>query len=125
MRAVHRATGEAFALKVLEKAKIRRMAARHKNIHNEVMMEKVVMARLRHPNVVRLYHTFSDDISLYYLYELLNGGELWNKVMDATDASPSGQGAVQIGCDLGQARHYLLQVVDALEYIHSQGVLHR
>jgi serine/threonine protein kinase len=78
--AVHTPTGEEFAIKVMEKAKIGRMRYRHKNIDNEIMMEREVLHKLKHKNVVKLYHTFQDKTNLYYLMEKLEGGELWEKV---------------------------------------------
>ena len=71
--AKHKPTGEEFAIKVMEKLKIQRMRYRHKNIDKEVMMEREVLNKLRHPNVVRLYHTFQDRANLYYLMEKLDG----------------------------------------------------
>ena len=54
-------------LKVLALEKGRRRRKRHKNIKNEIMMEREVLLRLTHPNVVKLYHTFGDACALYYL----------------------------------------------------------
>ena len=53
------------------------MERRHKNINNEIMMEKRVLNKLNHPNIVLMYGTFQDDSSLYYHMEFLEGGELW------------------------------------------------
>jgi serine/threonine protein kinase len=58
VRATHRATGEAFALKTIEKTRVKRLRIRHPNIFNEINMEKDVLNQLRHPNIIRLYHTF-------------------------------------------------------------------
>ena len=117
MKARHRVTGEVFAMKMMDKAIVKRMGVRHKNIHNEILMEKNALLKLRgHPNVVTLFHTFSDDKALYFLFEYLDGGELWSRLMD---------GEVQIGCDLPVARYYLLQILAALEHVHSHGFVHR
>lgn len=57
-RALHRATGEVFALKVVDKGRVQRLQHRHKNIQNEILMERNLLRRLRHPNVIHLFHTF-------------------------------------------------------------------
>lgn len=57
-RALHRVTGEVFALKVVDKGRVQRLQHRHKNIHGEILMERNLLRRLRHPNVIRLFHTF-------------------------------------------------------------------
>ena len=65
------------SLQVIEKLNAKRMERRHKNINNEIMMEKRVLNKLSHPNIVIMYGTFQDDASLYYFMEFLAGGELW------------------------------------------------
>ncbi|KAG2984174.1 hypothetical protein PC118_g9011 [Phytophthora cactorum] len=78
LEATHKATGEKFALKVIEKQRIKRLRLRHQNIFNEINMEKDVLNRLRHPNIIRLggsaYLTFLrvQDGS-YYLPDYLSG----------------------------------------------------
>ncbi len=117
MRARHRVSGTVFALKMMNKAQVKRMSVRHKNINNEIMMEKQALLQLRgHPNIVTLYHTFSDENSLFFLLEMVTGGELWNRIMDA---------GAPVGCDVSVARFYLLQILNALEGIHSAGYIHR
>ena len=53
------------------------MERRHKNINNEIMMEKRVLNKLNHPNIVVMFGTFQDEGSLYYHMEFCAGGELW------------------------------------------------
>lgn len=57
-KARHRVTGEFFALKEIEKAKVQRLARRHPNIRKEIIMEKDLLSTLSHPGVVRLFGTF-------------------------------------------------------------------
>ncbi|KAJ0407401.1 hypothetical protein ATCC90586_003811 [Pythium insidiosum] len=116
MLATHSASGEVFALKVIEKQRIKRLRVRHPNIFNEVNMEKEVLNRLRHPNVIRLYHTFQDDHNLYFLLEYLEGGELLDYLV---------HDGRQIGMDEPTARFYLADIVNAIDYMHSQQIIHR
>ena len=58
-----------FALKVLSLDKVKKKEKRHKNIKNEIMMEREVLLNLNHPNIVKLYHTFGDVAALYYLFD--------------------------------------------------------
>eukprot|EP01029_Cantina_marsupialis_P022317 TRINITY_DN543_c2_g1_i1.p1 TRINITY_DN543_c2_g1~~TRINITY_DN543_c2_g1_i1.p1 ORF type:complete len:702 (-),score=85.29 TRINITY_DN543_c2_g1_i1:184-2289(-) len=109
-------TGFVFAMKQLEKERIRRLSFRHKNINNEIMMEREVMSQLNHPNIVKLYHTFQDADNLYFLYEFAYQGELWKQLMD---------NQVQVGISLTETRHYVGQIVCALEYLDSLSVVHR
>ena len=79
-------------------------------------MEKDALNRLSHPNIVRLYQTFQDESSLYFLLELLNGGELLNQLIHE---------GRQLGLTEDLARFYLADVVNAVEYMHANQMLHR
>ncbi|KAL7680483.1 putative protein kinase domain, calcineurin-like phosphoesterase domain, ApaH type, PDPK1 family [Plasmopara halstedii] len=116
IEATHKTTGDKFALKVIEKQRIKRLRLRHQNIFNEINMEKDVLNRLRHPNIVRLYHTFQDDNNLYFLLDLLSGGELLCHLL---------HNGRQHGLDERLARFYLADIVNAVEYIHRNKILHR
>ena len=87
-KCTHRITKEVFAMKVITKAKvmemflygnlfrisryqtlqIRRLKIRHSNIGNEILMEKKILSRLRHPGIVRVYHTFQVSIPKIILF---------------------------------------------------------
>ncbi|TDH65253.1 uncharacterized protein CCR75_008065 [Bremia lactucae] len=116
VEATHKATGEKFALKIIEKQRIQRLRIRHQNIFNEINMEKDVLNRLRHQNIIRLYQTFQDDKNLYFLLELLTGGELLSHLLHE---------GRQLGLDEDLARFYLADIVNAVEYMHMNQVLHR
>ena len=63
------------------------MERRHKNINNEILMEKRVLNKLSHPNIVTMYGTFQDEGSLYYQMEFLEGGELWGYTREKEEKS--------------------------------------
>lgn len=61
-----------YAIKVLDKWHI----IKEKKV-KYVDIEKNTLNRLgEHPGVVRLYYTFQDDKSLYFVLDLVAGGEL-------------------------------------------------
>lgn len=66
--ATHVTTHEVFALKIIEKKKVKRLRIRHANIFNEINMEKEVLNKLRHPNIIRLYHTFQVEYTEDHSY---------------------------------------------------------
>ena len=115
-----KADGHRFALKIIEKKKIEDTAKRHPNVHNEVLMEKRALFKLRgHPNIVTLDATFSDFYALYYLMELLEGGELWAKLYSHTDQN------VALPIPESLARFYIHDLTQGLKHIHSLGFAHR
>jgi serine/threonine protein kinase len=116
----HKQSGEEFAIKVMEKSKVEKLKKReHKNIMNEIFMERDVMKKMDHPNVGRLFYTYQDQYNLYFATELLPCGELWHKLMDEEFEG------CQVGVAVSQARFYAAEVINALGYLRQSGIAHR
>lgn len=79
-----------------------------------ILKEVQIMRQLDHPNIVRLID-FSESRQYYYIVlELCPGGELFHQIVRLTYFSE----------DL--SRHVIVQVAEALEYLHeTAGVVHR
>mgnify|MGYP003324510913 CR=1 FL=1 len=86
-RAKRKADGQTFALKLVEKAQVDKIKKRHPNVHNEIKMEKRALAKLQdgprgeHPNLIKMFRTFQDYYTLYYMMELCEGGELFERIV--------------------------------------------
>ncbi|PSN73769.1 serine/threonine protein kinase-like protein [Corynespora cassiicola Philippines] len=109
LAATDRQTLREYAIKVLDKRHI----IKEKKV-KYVNIEKDTLNRLtEHPGIVRLYYTFQDERSLYFVLDLASGGELLGflKKMSTFD----------VEC----TRFYGAQILDAIDYMHSRGVIHR
>ena len=107
VRARRKATGELFAVKMVEKA----LVLREKK-QKYVVMEKDVLNRCRHPNVVKLFCTFQDPHRLFFVMELCET-ELFQLLQD--------KGSFALPC----ARFFAAELAVTLRFIHGQAVMHR
>jgi 3-phosphoinositide dependent protein kinase-1 len=107
--ATDRQTLKEYAIKVLDKRHI----IKEKKV-KYVNIEKNTLFRLGdHPGVVRLYYTFQDEASLYFVLDLATNGELLGVLKKLTTF------------DEECSRYYCAQILDAIDYMHSKGVIHR
>lgn len=74
------------------------------------------MESLDHPNVVHLYETFETADSLFLVMEYVRGVNL-----DEYLQQSNSRGALKED----EARHIFRQIVAAVDYCHSQYVVHR
>ncbi|KAJ3021761.1 hypothetical protein HKX48_007836 [Thoreauomyces humboldtii] len=107
----HRATKEVFAMKVLRKAEtIRRNQESHVRAERDLLSD----AAAESANwVVRLVYTFQDTEYLYFVMEYMPGGDLLSLLikLDVFDED--------------FAKHYVAEMILAIEEVHKLGVIHR
>lgn len=76
-------------------------------------LETESLGQSRHKNIVELIRVVTTDDTLYIVTELVEGGELFDRI-----------------CDLGSfsekdAAGILYQILDALAFLHDKGIVHR
>ena len=67
-----------------------------------------------HPNIVNLIHSFETDAHIYLVLEFCSRGDLYGAIR-------SGTGPLETE----HVRQFMLQLIDAVAYIHSKGLYHR
>lgn len=105
--AVEIPTGRHVALKVVDRyrcTKLKKTA--------DLAMEKHCLQRANHPNIIKMLAHFSDTLTVFVVLEECLGGELWDAVK--TVGSPD-----------HMARHYVGQLLNAIEYLRHANVVHR
>jgi len=110
---------EDYAVKIMEKRHIKR-----EDKVKYVMMEKRLLSSFKCPLIVSLFSSFQDDDYLYMVMTLCTGGELLNVIKVKRDENKAA-GVEDVAMDLKTAQYYSAQVLRALEYLHSKGVVHR
>ncbi|XP_060071671.1 ribosomal protein S6 kinase 2 alpha-like [Ylistrum balloti] len=101
-RCIHKLTGGSFAVKIMDKEK--------RDPSEEV---EILLRFGHHPNIISLRDVFDNGNKVYMVTELMQGGELLDKILRQRFFSEREASAV-------------LQVVaKTVEYLHSNGVVHR
>lgn len=100
-------TGLSVAVKIIDKEKVMKIG-----LIDQIKREISVMRLVKHPNVVQLYEVMASKSNIYFVMEYVKGGELFNKVAKGRLKEDA-------------ARKYFQQLIDAVDFCHSQGVYHR
>lgn len=109
LAATDRESLKEYAIKVLDKRHI----IKEKKV-KYVNIEKDSLNRLPdHPGIVKLYYTFQNNDSLFYVLDLASGGELLGVLKKTTSF------------DEECSRFYSAEILDCVEYMHSKGIIHR
>ena len=84
-----------------------------KNVVEFVMNEKDILSSINNEYIVRGVYTFQSEKYLYMVMEFMKGGD-FSSLLENIGAF-----------DEDSAKYYIAQIVLALEYLHSSGVIHR
>jgi len=96
----------------MKRKKLRRIPNGEQNVQREIQLLK----RLTHPNVIKLYDVIYDDHKqkMYMIMEYCVG-EL-QEMLDSIEGHKF---------PIWQAHSYFCQLLDGLEYLHCQGIVHK
>lgn len=101
------ATGEAYAVKVMNKRRLEEL-----NMDQYARREALVMHRVRHANIVEFVEAIQSPKKLFLVMRIVPGLEL----LDVVAAGPLTE---------TDAKHYMKQLVDAVAHLHASGYCHR
>ncbi|KAI1430857.1 kinase-like domain-containing protein [Xylaria sp. CBS 124048] len=79
-----------------------------------ILDETNILSRLSHPHVLKFEAAFRSSTSLYTFTELATGGDLFSMRLACPDALPE-----------ADTKLIVRQIVEAVTYLHRQGVTHR
>jgi len=114
----HRETGELFAMKVLNKAVLRKKRMGSRNGIQDVEDEVRIMKTLSHPHLVRI-HEVIDSLDYHKIFirlDFMAGGQTMPTPADGGSTEPLPEPV---------ARAYFRDLCEGLDYLHSRGIVHR
>ncbi|XP_065058656.1 serine/threonine-protein kinase DCLK2-like isoform X2 [Rhopilema esculentum] len=102
----HRKSGLSFALKVINKAKVR---GKEHMIENEIL----ILRKVKHRHIVQLVEEFETPKEILLVMELVPGGDLFDAIVEATRFTEK------------DASHMIRDLTSAVQYLHSLRIVHR
>ena len=99
-----------YALKEISKVKVI-----DKKSVNTIKYERELLCHLNHPLIINLHYAFQDYDNLYFVLDLLSGGDLRYQI---------GHHPRKYFSEI-QVKFFVACIVESLIYIHSQNIIHR
>lgn len=104
----HKKTGQFRAMKV-----IKRDTINLQDDDKKFLKEIEILIKADHPNIIRIYEFFVDDVNYYLIMELVSGGELYDTITSWKDFHEQ------------KAAYIMKQILSAVSYLHSFNIIHR
>ncbi|XP_037394638.1 calcium/calmodulin-dependent protein kinase type II subunit gamma isoform X14 [Pygocentrus nattereri] len=106
-RCVKKSTGQEYAAKIINTKKL---SARD---HQKLEREARICRLLKHPNIVRLHDSISEEGFHYLVFDLVTGGELFEDIVAREYYSEA------------DASHCINQILESISHIHQHDIVHR
>ncbi|KAI1788670.1 Pkinase-domain-containing protein [Ganoderma leucocontextum] len=115
----HRRTGQLAAVKILP---LQPLLSSRSSTNAQAKAEKqrlgidreiIMMKLMNHPNIMRIYDVYEGDKELYLILEYVEGGELFDFLVNRGRLPPL------------EALAYFKQIVYGLNYAHTFSIIHR
>ncbi|XP_043108977.1 calcium/calmodulin-dependent protein kinase (CaM kinase) II gamma 1 isoform X6 [Puntigrus tetrazona] len=106
-RCVKKSTGQEYAAKIINTKKL---SARD---HQKLEREARICRLLKHPNIVRLHDSISEEGFHYLVFDLVTGGELFEDIVAREYYSEA------------DASQCISQILESVNHIHQHDIVHR
>jgi len=106
VEATSKTDGEKYAVKIIDKSMI-------KEDIKLLKREIDIMKKVDHKNILKLHEIYEDDTKVYIVMELINGSELFDRIVDKGFYSER------------NAQVVVRQILEAVNYLHAKGIAHR
>ncbi|KAM3913169.1 calcium/calmodulin-dependent protein kinase type II subunit gamma isoform 11-T11 [Leptodactylus fuscus] len=106
-RCVKKSSNQEYAAKIINTKKL---SARD---HQKLEREARICRLLKHPNIVRLHDSISEEGFHYLVFDLVTGGELFEDIVAREYYSEA------------DASHCIHQILESVNHIHQHDIVHR
>ncbi|XP_072851071.1 calcium/calmodulin-dependent protein kinase type II subunit gamma isoform X7 [Pogona vitticeps] len=106
-RCVKKTSSQEYAAKIINTKKL---SARD---HQKLEREARICRLLKHPNIVRLHDSISEEGFHYLVFDLVTGGELFEDIVAREYYSEA------------DASHCIHQILESVNHIHQHDIVHR
>ncbi|XP_028983009.1 calcium/calmodulin-dependent protein kinase type II delta chain isoform X8 [Betta splendens] len=106
-RCVKKSTGQEYAAKIINTKKL------STRDHQKLEREARICRLLKHPNIVRLHDSISEEGFHYLVFDLVTGGELFEDIVAREYYSEA------------DASHCISQILESISHIHQHDIVHR
>ncbi|CAK75813.1 unnamed protein product (macronuclear) [Paramecium tetraurelia] len=95
-----------FAIKTIHKYRMREQ-------FYLVLRELDILTQLDHPNIIKVFEEYEDDMYYHFVMEYCSGGELLERIVEKGYIGES------------ESKVIMQQLFSAINYLHSMGIAHR
>ncbi|CAF1458569.1 unnamed protein product [Rotaria magnacalcarata] len=106
-RCIQKSSAQEFAAKIINTKKL------STRDHQKLEREARICRQLKHPNIVRLHDSISEEGFHYLVFDLVTGGELFEDIVAREFYSEA------------DASHCIQQVLEAVRHCHESNIVHR
>ncbi|CAF0718883.1 unnamed protein product [Adineta steineri] len=106
-RCIQKSSAQEFAAKIINTKKL------STRDHQKLDREARICRQLKHPNIVRLHESISEEGFHYLVFDLVTGGELFEDIVAREFYSEA------------DASHCIQQILEAVRHCHESNIVHR
>jgi calcium-dependent protein kinase len=107
-KVLHTPTNQKRAMKVVKVDTVN-----YQDDDKRFLKEIEMLSQLDHPNIIKIFEYYSDDLNYYVITELANGGELYEQIYNIHNYNEYDAAVI------------MKQLLSAVWYIHSRNIVHR
>ena len=101
-------TEKIYAMKVIQKYDVT-----YQDGDQSFLKEIEILMKVEHPNIIKIFEYYEDEINYYLIIEYVSGGELFDFISRDTAFSEH------------KIKKIMKQIFQALSYLHSNNIVHR